>query len=208
MATDDLRTSATLLRQLADLRNEEAWRRFLGRYGPLITAWCRGRGLEPDEADEVAARVLDRLVQAMGSYVYDPGKGRFRDWLRAVVENQVTDYWRRLRRRPGARGSGDTDVHELLEQQPDPASLDELAGELDGRFQHDLAVASRLVADVQARVEPRTWQAFWLTAVEGRSAREAAAALALSVTAVSQAKYRLGRMLRQAWQTLAEPAAP
>src|SRR5947208_1855239 len=49
---------------------------------------------------------------------------------------------------------------------------------------------------VRARVEPNTWQAFWLTAVGKESGRDVADRLGLTVAAVYMAKRRVGKMLR------------
>src|SRR5262249_51372211 len=49
-----------------------------------------------------------------------------------------------------------------------------------------------------ARVGAGTWQAFWLTAVDGRPPRAVAAELGLSVGAVYQARYRVGALLAPA----------
>jgi RNA polymerase sigma-70 factor (ECF subfamily) len=54
----------------------------------------------------------------------------------------------------------------------------------------------RGLAQVQAEFEPRTWQAFWMVVVEGRSPADVAAALGISANSVRQAKSRILRRLR------------
>jgi RNA polymerase sigma-70 factor (ECF subfamily) len=49
---------------------------------------------------------------------------------------------------------------------------------------------------VQLRVEPQTWSAFQLTAIDGLSAAEAAARLSMGVATVFKAKSRVQAMLR------------
>ena len=61
----------------------------------------------------------------------------------------------------------------------------------------ELGEAEQVVARVREQVEPRTWEAYWLTAHEGLSAKEAATRLGMSVAAVYMAKSRVGRMLRE-----------
>ena len=107
--------------------NEDAWRAFVVRYRPRILRWCRR--LQADDAEEVASRVLHKLVVglARGAYRrYD--SGTFRGWLR-VVGNEVVDFARRQR---AVRPTGD-----VLHFWPDPVSIDELAGELDEEFRAD-----------------------------------------------------------------------
>jgi RNA polymerase sigma-70 factor (ECF subfamily) len=195
-AGDNPSTSATLLRRLWDPDNdEEAWRTFLGRYGPLIQRWCRRLGLQHADADEIGARVLAKLATALRAFEYDPAQ-RFRGWLKAVVDNEVRNFWRELAHRAGGRGSGDSDVHDLLERAAAAPGVDGLVGELDEGLARDLEQAERVLAAVRRRVEPHTWQAFWLTAVEGVPAPEAAARLGLSVASVYMAKSRVGKLLR------------
>jgi RNA polymerase sigma-70 factor (ECF subfamily) len=203
-------TSVTLLRRLWDPRHDEqAWGTFLGRYGPLIHRWCRRRGLQHADADEVSGRVLAKLTTALRTFEYDPAQ-RFRGWLKTVVDNTVRNFWRELAGRAGGRGSGDSDVQDLLEQVEVPPDLDGLADELDEGLRRDLERADRVTAAVRQRVEPQTWEAFWLTAVEELPAPEAAARLGLSVASVYMAKARVGKLLRAraAELLLANPAPP
>jgi RNA polymerase sigma factor (sigma-70 family) len=191
-------TSASLFRELWNPGNKErAWGTFLARYRPLIDRWCRRLGLQEADAQEVASEVLVKLARALPAFHYDPQK-RFRGWLKTVVENAVRNWWRDTARRPGARGSGDSDVAGLLEQAAEDGEVDTLASEMDERLEADLAVARQAVEQVQPRVKEHTWRAFWLTAVEGKSGPEAAAELGLPVAHVYVAKKRVGALLREA----------
>src|SRR5262245_50668800 len=95
---DDLLTQSVLLREVADPRNHPAWKAFCQRYQPLIRRWCRQQGVSPAETEELSQDVLVKLVRKMPDYHYDRARGRFRDWLRQVVRNHVTDH-----RRTGSR---------------------------------------------------------------------------------------------------------
>src|SRR6516165_853404 len=108
----DLATTQ-LLSYLAAGGNEEAWEAFVARYRPRILRWCRR--LQADDAEEVASRVLHKLVVGLARGAYrrrDPGT--FRGWLRRVVGNEVVDFARQ--QRPGQP------VGDLLRCWPDPAS--------------------------------------------------------------------------------------
>ena len=50
---------------------------------------------------------------------------------------------------------------------------------------------------VRASFEDRTWQCFWLVAMEGQSAVEVADRLGMKPAAVRQAKYRVTQRLRR-----------
>jgi RNA polymerase sigma factor (sigma-70 family) len=189
-------TSPTLLKLLAGPKNEAAWERFVRRYQPLIQRRCRTAGLNAEEADEVVARVQLRLVTALHNFHYDPARS-FRGWLATVVRNVVRNYWRERKRHTDVRGSGDDAVQEQLENVAIPDPIARLADELDVTLQHDLRLVQRVLARVRERVEPATWQAYWLTAIEGRAGKEAARQLGLTVAQVFVYKGRVSRMLRE-----------
>jgi RNA polymerase sigma-70 factor (ECF subfamily) len=189
-------TSPTLLHDLGDPNHREAaWRAFLRRYQPLIYRWSRRTGLNHDDAEDNSAAVLSKLVTALRDFVYDPAH-RFRGWLKTVVENEVRSLYRRRARRPRDQASGDPLVHRLLDELPTPDPVAELVDQLDDTLARDLRDAEEVTRRVRARVQPNTWQAFWLTTVGAESGRDVAARLDMTVAAVYVAKRRVGQMLR------------
>ena len=60
--------------------------------------------------------------------------------------------------------------------------------------EHLFACAAKQVRD---RVQDATWQAFWETTVDGKSAKDVAAELHMTVAAVYLAKSRVLKRLRQ-----------
>jgi RNA polymerase sigma factor (sigma-70 family) len=185
-----------LLPYLAVGGNEEAWRAFVVRYRPRILRWCGG--LQADDAEEIASRVLHKLVVGLARGVYrrhDPGT--FRGWLRRVVGNEVVDLARRER---SAQAAGD-----VLRYWPDPASLDELAGELDSEFRADCERAEQVCTRVRGRVQPQTWEAFTRTYLKGEEVCEVARELGLTLSGVYKARDRVRRLLEE--EGKAEPAS-
>src|SRR5262249_15378040 len=138
-----------------------------------------------------------QLVQLLPRFQYDPDRGRFRNWLRKLVENQAIDHWRR--HHPGLRQLDDPD--RVLLAWPDAASLDDLADDLHNRLLRDLQAAEPVTARVARRVAERSWEAYWQFSILGQPAREVGARLGLSARAVSQAAYRVAEMLRQEWSS-------
>jgi RNA polymerase sigma-70 factor (ECF subfamily) len=194
---DGVLTSSTLLAALADPNHrDEAWRTFLDRYRPQIDGWCRRCGLNAADADDVAGAVLAKLVQVMRTFVYDRGQ-RFRAWLRTVVEHEACDVWRRRARHRVELACGDPRIQHELEQVGMPGAVDELVRELDTTLDRDLRRAREVADQVRSRVEDKTWQAFWRTAIEKDRPSDVAAQLGLSVAAVYMAKFRVGKMLRE-----------
>jgi RNA polymerase sigma-70 factor (ECF subfamily) len=193
LPTDSPPTRHTLLCLLADPGNEAAWQTFVHDYQPTIERWC-GFHLRPQDAEDVSQRILCKLVRRMADGTFDRTRGRFRTWLRAVVENEVRDFRRSLRRRPDAGTGG------CGEQCPDPSSLDDLTDELDQRLQDDLLLADQIITAVREQVTERSWAAFWHTRCLGQPSSEVARQLGMSVAAVAQARFRVGKTLRQHWE--------
>jgi RNA polymerase sigma-70 factor (ECF subfamily) len=62
---------------------------------------------------------------------------------------------------------------------------------------YDEEVLREAAARVRLRIEPRTWDAFQLLAIEGRSGVEAAKRLGMKVATVFVARSKVQRMLCQ-----------
>jgi len=192
MKGDDshLRTRASLLVRLREAPGDEvAWNEFVARYTPLIGGWCRQWRLQPADADDVTQNVLLKLAVHLRTFVYDPGR-RFRGFLRTVAHNACKDYLEAKHRAVSA--SGDTGIHAVLSSLE---ARDDLAARLEAAFDQERLEQAQ--ARVQERVEPHTWEAFRLTAIDGKSGAEAAALLHIKVGTVFKAKSKVQKMLRE-----------
>jgi RNA polymerase sigma-70 factor (ECF subfamily) len=190
-------THVSLLCDLREgVRREEAWAAFQARYRDVIFGWCLRRGLPADTAEDLTQDVLLKLFEQLPRYKHDPQRGQFRGWLKAVVNNALTDFWRKQRRRPD-RGVGGTSFQERLGQVESP----ELAADLSRVIEtHAEATAAEVLERVRAKVKDTTWQAFYQKMVEGRPVAEVAAELNLSVTSVYKASYRVKQMLLEEYR--------
>jgi RNA polymerase sigma-70 factor (ECF subfamily) len=190
---DDGATSVTLLRLLCrEEKDDEAWRLFYQRYQPMIGRWCWSFRLQPADVDDISQKVLERVFTRIRTY--DPQRGeRFRGWLKTVVENAVKDFLRTSGRRPGDRGSGDSDIQQLLEALAQPATIDQLTDELDTSLRRDVEDA---VARVEQAVAPDTMACFRMVMLEGVPIADVAQRLAKSYTAVCMAVQRVKNKLR------------
>jgi RNA polymerase sigma-70 factor (ECF subfamily) len=154
--------------------------------------------LQEADAEDVTQGLLLALVGKMRTFRYDPAQ-RFRGWLHTLTEHALSDFW--AHRRRACQGSGDPQVEELLHTVEARADLlTRLAGEFDRELLEEA------YARVQIRVEPHTWEAFRLTAVEGLPGDVVARRLGLSVATVFKAKGRVLKMLREVTRKLEGPA--
>src|SRR5262245_45231471 len=87
-------TSVSLLLELCqEAPAPDSWARFVGLYGPAIAHWCRRRGLNQADAEDVAQAVFCLLLRHLRTH-YDPSKGGFRAWLRTVTLRQASSFLR------------------------------------------------------------------------------------------------------------------
>ncbi len=103
----------------------------------------------------------------------------------------MIDFLAGQRRQP--RGSGDSDVAELLAGQAAPPGGESTLFDEEYRRRLFDWAAGR----VRDRVRAPTWDAFWRTAVEGQEARDVARALGMSPGALYVARNRVMARLRR-----------
>jgi len=195
---DELRTNPSLLAHVRDLQDTTAWQRFLKQYEPIIVRWCLRSGLQRADAQDVTQNVLVKLAQALPHFQYNSSK-RFRNWLATIFRNALRDWWRRRAARPGDVATGDSAARAALEQFTDPAAVDadSFAEELDTQLRPALLETQEIAERVRKRVEPHTWRAFWMTAIDGEPGPVVARRLRMKVAHVYVAKGRVIKLLHE-----------
>lgn len=191
-------TRPSLLIRLKDPLDLQAWEDFVGIYRPVILRLAKFRGLQHSDAEDLAQQVLLSVSIVIPEWQHDPQRARFRTWLRRVVGNAAINA---LRKRRGDRGSGGNFG-------PESIHVTEIHDPADKRLLEQLELESRretfrrAADDVRDEFHPDTWQAFWLTAVEGLSAEEAGTQIGKSAGAVYVARSRVVRRLQEKVQEL------
>ncbi len=112
-------TRASLLSRVRDGSDHAAWREFDERYRELILRFCRRRGLQQADADDVAQTVLANLSKSLRGFEYDRSRGRFRDYLYRCVRGVLFERAARPRRDNAALSSR---VEAVLEGPDDEAA--------------------------------------------------------------------------------------
>jgi RNA polymerase sigma-70 factor (ECF subfamily) len=185
-------THVSLLGALADQeRREDAWTAFQSCYGPVILAWCMRRGLDRHTAEDLTQDILFKLVRALPAD-FDSARGRFRSWLKAVVNNAVADWKRDRAARLAPGGLAGSPVLERVASLEAREAVDELGSACDRR---STTWAKSILERVRARVGDATWEAFHRRLVEREPARAIAAELGVSIGAVYKAADRVRRMV-------------
>jgi RNA polymerase sigma-70 factor (ECF subfamily) len=182
-------TRPSLLLRLRDHQDAEAWGEFIRLYAPLVHRYARRHGLQDADAADLTQEVLRGVSGGVGRLEYDPARGSFRGWLFTLAHHKLCDLHARLRRQ--GQGSGDSGVRVLLEGQPAPEDRE--------RWDQDYrqTVFAWAAERVRPAVSDATWQAFWQTAVEGKSGQQVAEELGMTVAAVYLAKSRVMARLKE-----------
>jgi RNA polymerase sigma-70 factor (ECF subfamily) len=196
MAVDDSPlTRTSLVLQLRDPGNHPAWQEFARLYGPVIYGFARKRGLQDADAADMMQDVLRSVSGAIGTLDYDRKRGTFRGWLFTITRNKIFNFLSARKIRP--QGSGDTTTNKLLDQEP-AADGGEDAWELE----YQRRLASIAMEKIKSEFQEKSWQAFWLTAVDGVGAAEVSKQLGMSTGAIYVAKSRVLARLKEEVETL------
>ncbi len=180
-------TRHSLLFRLRDPADAEAWGEFLDIYRPMIYRLARLRGWQDADAQDVSQAVLVKIASKIESF--DPGgKAKFRTWLSRVCQNTITDEFRRR------RGEVTSSSNERLSG---IAATQSQVDEDEFSKEQRRAVFRWAAKRVATEFEPATWEAFRLTAIEGKPPKEVAEQLGVSMGAVYTARSRVMRRLRQ-----------
>ena len=187
-ATPSAGTSLTLLTRLKG-NEPEAWERLVRLYGPLVMYWARRAGLGDADAADLLQEVMRSVSGSIARFERERTGATFRGWLWTIARNKLRDHARLAAQRPNAIGG--SDAQDLLKQIPD----EEPDSSPDSEPSRTLLQST--LETVKTSFEPRTWDAFWRTTVDGRSPNEVAHELGIGLASVYQARSRVLRRLRE-----------
>ncbi len=197
-AENALDTSISLIENLQRNPDDDGWRELLELYTPLMKAWMLRFGANRQDLDDVVQEVMAVVVKRFPEFKREPHKGAFRGWLRKITANCLKKQWRGAKKSP--RPVGGSDFAEMVEALQDPNSGVSRIWERE----HDQHVLKYLLSSIRHEFKDATWQAFQLTAQEGKTADEAAEQLGITPNAVFIARSRVLARLRSRSQGLTE----
>jgi len=184
-------TRESLIVQVKDPRNREAWALFADIYQPVIYRIARARGLQHADALDLTQQVLLAVATSIGRYEKSDKSIRFRHWLRRVARNAIINS---LTRRPSDQATGNSSMEDLSDQRRDRESEPDSLFALEYHRELYLRAAEIVRTDVNCD----TWKAFELTVIEGFSNSDAAIKLDKSIGTIYAARSRVMKRLRDA----------
>ena len=184
-------TRASLLFRLRDSQVHEAWVEFVEIYEPAVYRQLRKCGLQDADARELMQELFVAVNRQIPRWELVKERGSFRGWLRRVTRNLVINWMKCGQRRMIAWGG------------PESQSMfDELAADdcaASAEFDRELrrSIFQRASKIVRQEQSPKAWQAFWQTAVDGKTPASVAQELGMSDGAVRVAKCRVLARLKE-----------
>lgn len=158
--------------------DDGAWRRLVLIYGPLVAKNICRRGIPARDAEDLVQEVFQRVHRSIGTF----RKDSFRGWLTTITRSVVVDHCRKISDQPNVTGG--SDHQQWLDQVQADQNLDE------DEFPWS-EIYRRVRQVIESKVDRITWQYFWETVVEKRSAEDVAREHGVSKWAVYKAKQRV-----------------
>jgi RNA polymerase sigma-70 factor (ECF subfamily) len=188
MAGDSKLTRASLLSRVRDPADDAAWREFEATYRDLIVSYCRARGLQQADAEDICQQVMLRLSGTLRGFRYEPGKGRFRHYLGRAVRNTIIEKLARPKGPPRRIDSG------VLAALPaDPAEDEDEIWEREWTDYH----YRRALATIEATFDKRSVVVF-----ERLLAGESIDGIAQEYDMSTQAVHKVKQRIRNRMQAL------
>jgi RNA polymerase sigma-70 factor (ECF subfamily) len=178
-------TRASLLVRIKDPDDSSAWTEFDAIYRPLLDRYARARGLTHADAEDVVQHCMSAIARHIEGFEYDPSTGRFKGWLKTLVNNRVTDLFRKKSHIEGYSAA----LHRSQNREPQPDAVFEQMW-----IEQHLKRALKLV---RQEVEERSFRAYQLYVLELRPAEKVCRQLGLNRNQLYSIRWRINRKIRE-----------
>lgn len=185
-------SSVTSLSLLARIRQDDssAWKELVSLYTPLVDFWCRRHAVPESDIQDLRQEVFFAVSRSINRFQPSGNSGSFRAWLWSITRHKMVD-WLRCQSR-SAQAVGGSSALQLVQNLPE--EIDEQDHSERCQFNE---LIHRAMEQTRAEFEPKSWQAFWRTTVDGLSVAQVAEDLSISMATVRQHRSRILRRLRQ-----------
>jgi RNA polymerase sigma-70 factor (ECF subfamily) len=173
-------------------QDQQAWKRLVDLYTPLVYGWCRRKGLQQADASDVGEDVFMSVFQSIANFRRDRPGDSFRAWLCRITQNKLNDYFDKRRREPP--GTGGDQAQKFVEQIPVEPETDDVGEESE--------LVRGALKLIRGEFEEKSVQAFIRVSLENQRPKDVAHDLGMTVNAVYVAKGRILRRLREEYDGL------
>ncbi len=183
-------TRASLILRLQNADDVAAWDEFAELYGPIVFRVARRRGMQSADAENLVQEVLLAVAQSVTKWVERTDRGSFRAWLLRIAHNEAVNML--TQRSTRQLGHDGLKGQRLIE---DVALRDGISSLIEREY--ELAVFKWAADSVRQQVKDHTWQAFWLTEIEGVSVCQAAERLGTRMGNIYFARSRVMARIKE-----------
>ncbi|MCA9023696.1 MAG: sigma-70 family RNA polymerase sigma factor [Planctomycetaceae bacterium] len=167
-----------------------SWEEFFSIYQPYLFGVVKRSGITDDDARDIVQDVFVTLVRALPQFEYRAERGRFRGWLKTVVNNAMIDWYRRKGR------LREVSLNAL------PSQDVPLADELEWDSSYCLRVLSVATQRIKERSNTVTWYCFEEHSLRRRKAAEVGEECGLTENAVQVNACRTWLRIRRLYVKL------
>lgn len=183
-------TRASLLIRIKDPSDSMAWRDFDAIYRPMLHRFATLRGLDHSAAEDVVQHCMVAIHEHIRGFEYDPKKGRFKAWLRTMVNNRIRNLHRN-------RHEDEAKTQDFKRGQDRELSPDEAFDKvwMEEHLRHAMQDLRREAGDT-------TYAAFTAYAIDARPVEEVCKEFDLSANQLYKIKWRLTQRLSEMMKEL------
>ena len=191
-------TRQTLLDKVR-LGQNPGWDDFERLYKPLIYLRGKDRGLANHELDDLAQQVFLNLYQKDSVEKYKAERGRFRDYLRTIIDRRAYDLLRK-------RKAKTDNLEDLSTQEIEPDLSQQTDMELHWEQEWQYHLYQQALEIIRPEVSKKTLDAFLLCIENQLTIEQISTQLNISTDSVYVAKHRvlkrISPVIRQLESTL------
>jgi RNA polymerase sigma factor (sigma-70 family) len=195
---DTLKTQPTLLSRVRR-GDEEGWTRFYAMYENFIYSCGRAAGLTPEESRDLVQETMITVQHYITHFVPDPHRGKFRTWLRTIVQSRIADQFRKKKSNPLEKSAAgpipdDSTQTSTTHRIPNVNEV-ELDRLIDGQLEQAILSEARRITKEMVAIEQ--YQAYDLFDVQELSAGNVALSLGISPVAVRVRACRVRQCVKR-----------
>jgi len=196
MSRYDPLTSPSLILKVRDANDSDSWGTFERLYSPVVRIYCRRRGIQEADVDDLVQDVMASVSNAIRNFEYDPSRGKFRSWFGTITANRVKTF---LTKRNNKGHGGPLLPETFVLQQISDRNADSDWNEV---FCQE--VLRSACERVRPNFESATWLSFEMTWLNNQPAAEVALLLGLPIHTVYVNKSRVLKQLEAEVRVLAD----
>lgn len=195
-----LETRSSLIQRLKATINGESWEEFFHTYWELIYNVARRAGLSEADAQDIVQETILKVHNSLDRFEYNRKCGTFKGWLRTVTRSRLNDFFKKQQRRPALNQPLEEAADELQNlEDPEGPEIEKI---WDEEWNRNLIQAA--LSRTKKLSSPKQFQIFKCHYIDEWTVRETCRTLGVNAAQVYMAKQRVGKIFREAVETLQE----